>query len=86
MSGNFGNLIGGLGTRSYSPYISATGGTITTDGDFQVHTFTSSGTFNVINGGGVGNQTVEYLIVAGGGGGGAPVSYTHLTLPTICSV
>jgi len=46
--------------------ISATGGTETTDGDYTVNTFTSSGSFVV-----TGTGTVEYLVVAGGGGGGA---------------
>lgn len=44
----------------------ATGGTITTVGDFKVHTFTSSGTFQITAGSG----TIESLVVAGGGGGG----------------
>ena len=47
------------------PPTAATGGTITTDGDYKVHTFTSSGTFSVSAAG----QPVEYLVVAGGGGG-----------------
>lgn len=47
-------------------YISATGGTITTDGDYKVHTFTSSGTFTVTSGSG----NVQVLVVAGGGSGG----------------
>ncbi|MGA8848646.1 MAG: glycine-rich domain-containing protein, partial [Dehalococcoidia bacterium] len=46
--------------------INATGGTITEVGGYRIHTFTSSGTFNIISGAG----NVEYLIVAGGGGGG----------------
>jgi hypothetical protein len=51
-----------------SGYItSASGGTTTTDGNFRIHTFTSSGTFTVSTI--VGAPTVEYLIVAGGGGG-----------------
>ena len=47
----------------------ATGGTITTDGDYKVHTFNSSGTFTVTTLGDIG--TVEYLVIAGGGGSGA---------------
>jgi hypothetical protein len=43
----------------------ASGGTVTADGSFLVHTFTSSGTFTVTQAG-----LVEYLVVAGGGGGG----------------
>ena len=44
--------------------ISATGGTITTDGDYKVHSFTSNGTFTPSADG-----FVEYLVIAGGGGG-----------------
>ena len=48
----------------------ATGGTVTeiTEGgvDYKVHTFTSSGTFEVVSGA----ADVEYLVVGGGGGGG----------------
>ncbi len=52
-------------------FVVATGGTITTDGDFKVHTFTSSGTFTVTEAGGAsGSNTVDYVVVAGGGGGG----------------
>lgn len=47
---------------------SATGGTITTDGDYKVHTFTSSGTFEVTSI--TNNPTVDILQIAGGGGGG----------------
>ncbi|MCX5814925.1 MAG: hypothetical protein NTX75_01605, partial [Proteobacteria bacterium] len=42
----------------------ATGGTITYDGNYKIHTFTGSGTLNVTESG-----NVEYLVVAGGGGG-----------------
>jgi len=72
----------------------ATGGTITNVGGYTIHTFTTSGTFNVVSGA----FNVDYLVVAGGGGGapyrgggggaggfrtatGFPVtsvSYTHL--------
>ena len=48
--------------------IAATGGTVTTDGDYKVHTFTSSGTFTVTSV--IGSPTVDFLIIAGGGGGG----------------
>ena len=46
-------------------FMTATGGNITTDGDYKVHTFNSSGTFEVTRGG-----TVKALIIGGGGGGG----------------
>jgi len=54
----------------------ATGGTITTSGDYKIHTFTGPGTFTVTtlgNGPTVptgGPNTVSYNVVAGGGGGG----------------
>lgn len=47
-----------------------TGGTVTTDGDYRIHTFTSSGTFNLIVPGQAPYNTATSLIVAGGGGGG----------------
>ena len=50
-------------------FISATGGTVTTCGNFKIHTFTSPGTFCVTAGGG-GLAVADYLVVAGGGGGG----------------
>lgn len=49
-----------------APFIVATGGTITTDGDFKIHTFTSSGSFVITSGVGL----VDSLVIAGGGGGG----------------
>lgn len=68
---NNGGVIGKRVVYSQQNFISATGGTITdiTDNgtNYRVHTFTSSGTFEVTSGSG----DVEYLIVAGGGGGGS---------------
>jgi hypothetical protein len=53
-------------------YITATGGTITTSGDFKIHTFTGPGTFCVsCAGNDSGSDTVDYLVIAGGGAGGA---------------
>jgi hypothetical protein len=58
-------------------FTAATGGTITTCGDFKIHTFTGPGTFTVTS---VGNSptvpsggpnTVDYLVLAGGGSGGS---------------
>ena len=52
------------------PYVSATGGTITTSGDFKIHTFTGDGTFTVTTAGNSsGSNTVDYLVIAGGGAG-----------------
>jgi len=53
-------------------FITATGGTETTSGDYKIHTFTGPGTFTVSCAGNPeGSTTVDYLVVAGGGGGGA---------------
>jgi len=46
-------------------FVSASGGTVTTDGDYKIHTFNSSGDFIVTSGG-----DVDFLMVAGGGAGG----------------
>ena len=54
-----------------SLFISATGGTVTTDGDYKVHTFNNSSNFVVSNAGVSPDNVVQYLVVAGGGGGGA---------------
>jgi len=53
-------------------YVTATGGdSITTDGDYKVHTFLSSANFIVSDAGSAeGSSTVEILLVAGGGSGG----------------
>ena len=55
-----------------NPFISATGGTITTCGNFKIHTFTGPGTFTVCKVACTGaNNIVDYLVVAGGAGGGS---------------
>ena len=52
-------------------YVAATGGTVTTSGDFKIHSFTGDGCFVVSNAGnGAGSDSVSYMVVAGGGGGG----------------
>jgi len=52
-------------------FVTATGGTITTSGNFKIHTFTGPGTFCVSCAGNpAGSNTVDYLVIAGGGGGG----------------
>jgi hypothetical protein len=55
-------------------YITATGGTITTCGDYKIHTFTSDSTFTVCSvGNPAGSNSVDYLVVAGGGGSGQDI-------------
>jgi hypothetical protein len=55
-----------------TPFITASGGTETTSGNFKIHTFTGPGTFTVsaISNVCAARNTVGYLVVAGGGGGG----------------
>jgi|MDTG01.1.fsa_nt_gb hypothetical protein len=67
-------LVTDNGTQDTAPtseYVTATGGTITSCGDFKIHTFTGPGTFCVsCAGNAAGSNTVDYLVVAGGGSGG----------------
>ena len=63
----------GLGAE----FVAATGGTVTTSGDFKIHTFTGDGNFVVSQAGNAGgSNTTEYLVVGGGAGaaGGSPGS------------
>ena len=57
-------------------YTSATpkfvGGTLTTSGGNQIHTFTSSGTLSPLT-----PVTASYLVVAGGGSGSTAIGYTE---------
>ncbi len=56
---------------TFPQFVTATGGTITTSGDFKVHVFTGPGTFTVCSTGNpAGSNSVDYLVVAGGGAGG----------------
>ena len=48
---------------------SGTGGTVTTSGEYTIHTFTSSGTFTVADSA-LTDLTVDVLVVGGGGAGG----------------
>jgi hypothetical protein len=58
-SGSYPSPEGGTG-------ICAAGGTVTCSGGYKIHTFTSSGTFQVFKGG----TGFQYLVIGGGGGGG----------------
>lgn len=62
-----------LGENSvWTPFVFATGGTVATEEiggeNYRIHTFTSSGTFEVVRA--PAGATVEYLVIGGGGGGG----------------
>ena len=58
-------------------FVTATGGTTTTSGDYKIHSFTGDGTFVVSCAGLItpagGSTDVSYLVVAGGGGGGTVI-------------
>ena len=53
--------------HALSNKFTVTGGTISTAGGYNIHTFTSSGTLTVE---GASASGVDYIVVAGGGGGG----------------
>ena len=60
---------------TFAKFPTATGGTITTDGNFKIHTFTGPGTFCVsCAGNSCGANQVDYLVIAGGGGGGGAIN------------
>ena len=62
---------GGYTSRGLKFY-TATGGSVTTDGNYKVHSFTSSGTFSVSEVSvDPSNAELDYLIIAGGGSGGS---------------
>jgi len=65
-----------VGDLENAGFTSATGGTVTTSGDFKIHTFTGDGCF-VVSTAGFGPaqlSKVDYLVIAGGGGGGGEQS------------
>jgi len=68
-NGAYVNLVGAGGGGGGG--FSATGGTVTTVGGFQIHTFTSSGTLTIADRSG----SVEVLVVAGGGAGGGALIF-----------
>ena len=68
----FGYQVLGFGAGGVAPlFITATGGTVVTVGDFKVHRFNGNGCFEVTCAGNAGgSNSVDYMVVAGGGGGG----------------
>jgi len=67
-------LVTDSGLQSEAPtsqFVTATGGTESTCGNFKIHTFTGPGTFQVTCAGGpTGSSEISYMVVAGGGSGG----------------
>jgi len=60
------------GYDTLPPEIQATGGTVTTTGDYKIHTFTGDGNFVVSKVSTTpANNTVSYMVIAGGGGSGS---------------
>ena len=54
--------------RGAPPFIVATGGTVTCEGNFKIHTFTGPGTFEVTSTAVCATvNKIDYLVVAGGG-------------------
>ena len=67
MANFYGSLIG-FGAGGAAPtWTVATGGTITTSGNYKIHSFTGAGTFEITTLGD--DAVVEYLVIAGGGAG-----------------
>jgi len=63
--------------RGTPPFIQATGGTPSQDGDFEIRTFTGPGTFQVTSISPTpANNAIEYLVIAGAGGGGGTTAPT----------
>ena len=71
--------------------LAATGGTVSTDGNCKIHTFTGPGTFAITNAATCAtNNIVSYLVVGGGGGaghnnyagGGGAGGYREVKTPT----
>ena len=75
VDGTKGWIVTDSGNQSDAPlptYLAATGGCITTCGDYKMHTFYSPSAFCVSTVGNcAGSNSVDYLVVGGGGGGGA---------------
>ena len=60
-----------LNVSGVPTFISATGGTVTTSGDYKIHTFTGSSNFVVCTAPTPANNKVSYVVVAGGGASGS---------------
>ena len=78
VDGTKGWIVTDSGNQSDAPgpeYIAATGGCITTCGNFKIHTFFGPGTLCVSAvGNSAGSETVSYMVVAGGASGGQTAS------------
>ena len=62
--------------KSNAQFIVASGGSVSTVGDYKIHIFTSSSNFVVSQGGNAaGSNSVDYFVVGGGGGGGGGIGF-----------
>jgi len=59
-----------LNVSGVPTFITATGGTVTTSGDYKIHTFNSSSCFAITTAPTPANNKVSYVVVAGGGASG----------------
>ena len=64
---SFGYQVLGFGAGGGKSFIEASGGTVTEDGNFKIHTFTGTGSFVVSKA--PGDGVVDYIVLAGGGAG-----------------
>jgi len=79
-------------THSCASYVTATGGAVTTTGNYKIHTFTGSGTFSISDAGNAaGSNQLQITMVAGGGGascatggagGGGMIDHPGMTCPS----
>ena len=58
-------------------YITATGGTQYTSGNYRFHVFNSSATFNITQSAVGVSNTIDYMIIAGGGSGGTSLNSSY---------
>lgn len=77
------STVGGASLRAFgafipsgsaASFIAATGGTVTTSGNYKYHTFTSDGTFSISAF--PSGKYLDFLLVGGGGGGGLAANGT----------
>lgn len=67
MTTTAGSLASNLTAAGVLVFMDASGGTVTTSGNYRIHTFTSNGTFTVTRA--PTTSDIEVLVVGGGGGG-----------------
>ena len=63
-----------LNVSGVPTFISATGGTVTTSGDYKIHTFNADANFVICTAPTPANNKVSYVVIAGGGASGSDQS------------